>query len=44
MYGIQFSDKKSTGSGVDNNNKTKQNIQLAEELHKRVFRNLKKNS
>ena len=30
------------GSGIDNNNKTKQNIQLAEELHKPIIRNFKK--
>ena len=36
----KFFDKKSTGSGVVNNNK--QNMQLAEELHKSIIRNLKK--
>ena len=38
----RFFDKKSSlGSGVANN-KIKQNIQLAEELHKRIIRNFKK--
>ena len=33
-----FFDKKSTGSGIDNNNnETKQNLQLAEELHKPII-------
>ena len=36
-----FFDKTSTGSGVANN-KIKQNLQLAEELHKPIIRNLKK--
>ena len=30
----KFFDKKSTGSGVGNNNDIKQNIELAKELHK----------
>ena len=30
-------DKKSAGSGIDNNNK--QNMQLAKELHKPIIRN-----
>ena len=34
-------DKKSTGSDVANN-QTKQNLQLAKELHKPVIRNFKK--
>ena len=34
-------DKKCAGSGVANN-KIKQNLQLAEELHKPVVRNFKK--
>ena len=46
----KFFDKKLTGSGVAKlankfaveNNKTKQNIQLAEELHKSIIRNFKK--
>ena len=42
-----FFDKKSKRSGVANNNnnnnsKTKQNIQLAKELHKPIIRNFKK--
>ena len=32
-------DKKSKGSDVANNNKIKQNMQLAEELHKPIIRN-----
>ena len=36
----KFFDKKSTGSGV--NNEIKQNIQLAKELHKPIIRNFKK--
>ena len=32
----KFSDKKSAGSGVANN-KIKQNLQLAEELHKPII-------
>ena len=40
----KFFDKKSTGSGVANN-EIKQNLQLAQELHKPIIRNfLKKNS
>ena len=35
-----FFDKKSTGSGIINNNT--QNIQLSKELHKPIIRNLKK--
>ena len=34
-------DKKSKGGGVANN-KIKQNLQLAKELHKPIIRNLKK--
>ena len=37
----KFSDKKSAGSGITNN-KTEQNIQLAEELHKAIIGNFKK--
>ena len=37
----KFFDKKSKGSGVANN-KIKQNLQLAEELHKPIIRNFKK--
>ena len=37
----KFFEKKSTGSGIAND-KTKQNIQLAEELHKSIIRNLNK--
>ena len=37
----KFFDKKSTGSGVANN-EIKQNLQLAEELHKPIIRNFKK--
>ena len=37
----KFFDKKSTGSGIANN-KTKQNTQLAEELHKPIIGNFKK--
>ena len=37
----KFFDKKSKGSGVTNN-KIKQKLQLAEELHKPIIRNLKK--
>ena len=33
----KFSEEKSTGSGVANN-ETKQNLQLAEELHKTIIR------
>ena len=39
----QFFDKKSKGSGVANN-EIKHNLQLANELHKPIIRNLKKNS
>ena len=42
----KFFDKKSTGSDIVNNNnenkEIKQNIQLAEELHKPIFRKFKK--
>ena len=42
----KFFDKKSKGSGIDNNNNNnneiKQNIQLAEELHKPIIRKFKK--
>ena len=39
----KFFDKKSTGSGIDNNNnEIKQNIELAEELHKPIIRKFKK--
>ena len=37
----KFFDKKSAGSGVANN-EYKQNLQLAEELHKPIIRNFKK--
>ena len=38
-----FFDKKSKGSSVgNNNNKSKQNMQLVEELHKPIIRNFKK--
>ena len=37
----KFFDKNSTGSGVANN-RIKQNLQLAKELHKQIIRNLKK--
>ena len=38
----KFFDKKSTGIGIDDtNNKTKQNIQFAEELHKPIIRKFK---
>ena len=37
----KFFDKKSKGGGVANN-KIKQNLQLAKELHKPIIRNLKK--
>ena len=37
----KFFDKKSTGCGVANN-KIKQNLQLAQELHKLIIRNFKK--
>ena len=38
-----FFDKKSKRSSVDNNNnKSKQNMQLVEELHKPIIRNFKK--
>ena len=36
-----FFDKKSTGSGVAND-EIKQNLQLAKELHKPIIRNFKK--
>ena len=36
-----FGKKSSSGSGIANN-KTKQNLQLAEELHKPIITNLKK--
>ena len=39
----KFFDKKSKGSIVANN-KIKQNLQLAKELHKPIIRNFKKNS
>ena len=39
----KFFDKRLVGSD-DANNKIKQNLQLAEELHKLIIRNLKKNS
>ena len=45
----KFCDKKSAGSGIDNNNNNnnnnneiKQNLQLAEELHKPINRKFKK--
>ena len=37
----KFFDKKSKGTGVANN-EIKQNLQLAKELHKQIFRNFKK--
>ena len=37
----KFSEEKSTGSGVANN-EIKQNLQLAEELHKPIIRKFKK--
>ena len=37
-----FFDKKLAGSGVANNEIKKQNLQLAEELHKPIIRNFKK--
>ena len=37
----KFLDKKSTGSGIANND-SKQNLQLAKELHKPIIRKLKK--
>ena len=42
----KFFDKKSAGSGVTTlaNNEIKQNLQLAEELHKPIIRNFKKNN
>ena len=36
------SNKKSQGSGVADNNVIKQNIQLADELHKPIIRKFKK--
>ena len=33
-----FFDKQSAGGGIDNNNEIKQNLQLAEELHKPIIR------
>ena len=39
----KFFDKKTTASGVNNNNNDiKQNLQLTEELHKPIIRNFKK--
>ena len=39
----KFFDKKSAGSGiVNNNNDTKQNLQLADELHKPIIRKFEK--
>ena len=40
----KFFDKKSQGSGIANNNNNKENIQLADELHKPIIRKLKKKS
>ena len=38
----RFCDKKSKGSGIDNNNNnSKQNMQLAKELHKPIIRNFR---
>ena len=37
-----FFDKQSAGGGIDNNNEIKQNLQLAEELHKPIIRKFKK--
>ena len=34
-----FFDKKAKGSGVNNNNDIKQNLQLAAELHKPIIKN-----
>ena len=48
LWFIFFFDKKSTGSGIvnnnndNNNNEVKQNIQLAEELHKSIIRKFEK--
>ena len=44
LWFTNFFDKKSTGSGIDNNNNNeiKQNLQLAEELHKPIIRKFKK--
>ena len=39
----KFFDIKSSGSGMTNN-EIKQNLQLADELHKPIFRKLKKKS
>ena len=36
----KFFDKKSTVSGIVNNNDTKQNLQLAEELHNPIIKKL----
>ena len=38
----KFFDKKSTGSGIDNNNNNINILQLAEELHKPIIRKFKK--
>ena len=38
LWFAHFFDKKSAGSGVANN-EVKQNLQLAEELHKPIIRN-----
>ena len=37
-----FFDKKSASGSVVTNNEIKQNLQLTEELHKSIIRNLKK--
>ena len=37
-----FFDKQSAGGDIDNNNEIKQNLQLAEELHKPIIRKFKK--
>ena len=44
LWFTNFFDKKSSGSGVNmhTNNKTKQNHQLAEELHKPIIKKIKK--
>ena len=41
LWFTNFFDKKSKGSGVANN-RIKQNLQLAKELHKQIIRNFKK--
>ena len=41
LWFIKFFDKNSRGSGVTNN-EIKQNLQLAEELHKQIIKKIKK--